>query len=192
MIASKQSPTTAAVPPDLVASATVQQQTVAAANTPITTVSEVCTPQTMPAHHPPLTVSSVSVVSLSALTTPTATTTTATSQPHRLPSPATHQQFTVHGHFAGPDDHVGPAPNVTVNPFYQPNVGESVAHHPSKLVPAQNTQDQQIRVLTPSEIMRTLPSLCQENYEPPTHALVRHCVLRNSQHVCFVVAQIGI
>lgn len=149
MIASKQS-TTASVP-DL-ASSTVQQQT-AAPNPPITTVSEVCTPQTRPAH-PPLTVSSVSVL-------PT-------------PNPNTHQQFTVHGQFAGPDDHVGPAPNVTVNPFYQPGGGEGIAHHPSKLAPAQNTQDQQIRVLTPSEIMRTLPSLCQENYEPP-HTLVRDC-----------------
>lgn len=149
MIASKQS-TTAAVP-DL-ASTTAQQQT-AVTNPPITTVSEVCTPQTRPAH-PPLTVSSVSV--------------------HPSQSPTTHQQFTVHGQFAGPDDHVGPAPNVTVNPFYQPGGGEAIAHHPSKLVPAQNTQDQQIRVLTPSEIMRTLPSLCQENYEPP-HTLVRNC-----------------
>lgn len=150
MIASKQS--TAAPVPEL-ASTTVQQQTAAASNSPITTVSEVCTPQTKPAH-PPLTVSSVSV--------------------HPSQSPTTHQQFTVHGHFAGPDDHVGPAPNVTVNPFYQPGGGDAIAHHPSKLVPAQNTQDQQIRVLTPSEIMRTLPSLCQENYEPP-HALVRNC-----------------
>lgn len=149
MIASKQTPT--APVPEL-ATTTVQQQT-AASISPITTVSEVCTPQTRPAH-PPLTVSSVSVLP--------------------SPSPTTHQQFTVHGQFAGPDDHVGPAPNVTVNPFYQPGGGEGIVHHPSKLVPAQNTQDQQIRVLTPSEIMRTLPSLCQENYEPP-QTLVRDC-----------------
>lgn len=30
-----------------------------------------------------------------------------------------------------------------------------------------NSSDQQIRVLTPSEIMRTLPSLSQEHYDPP-------------------------
>lgn len=149
MIASKQSPT--ATVPDI-ASTTVQQQ-MAVSNPPITTVSEVCTPQTRPSH-PPLTISSVSVLP--------------------PPSPTTHQQFTVHGQFAGPDDHVGPAPNVTVNPFYQPGGGEGIIHHPSKLLPAQNTQDQQIRVLTPSEIMRTLPSLCQENYEP-SHTLVRDC-----------------
>lgn len=155
MIASKQSPTASV--PDLAATG-VQPQS-AASNPPIATVSEVCTPQTRPAH-PPLTISSVSV--------------------HPSPAPTTHQQFTVHGQFAGPDDHVGPAPNVTVNPFYQPGSGEGIAHHPSKLAPAQNTQDQQIRVLTPSEIMRTLPSLCQENYEPP-HTLVRNCF--NSVHL---------
>lgn len=32
--------------------------------------------------------------------------------------------------------------------------------------------DHQIRVLTPSEIMRTLPSLCQEHYDPPPTAII--------------------
>ncbi|ERL89633.1 hypothetical protein D910_06998 [Dendroctonus ponderosae] len=79
-------------------------------------------------------------------------------------SPPTHQQFTVHGQFAGPGDRVGPAPNVTVNPHYQPAANPCVDHR------ALAASDQQIRVLTPSEIMRTLPSLCQETYEQPDPA----------------------
>lgn len=78
----------------------------------------------------------------------------------------------MHGHFAGPGDRVGPAPNVTVNPNYQPNPCTDHAPLLSRslsVVQQSNSpsaSDQQIRVLTPSEIMRTLPSLCQENYEP--------------------------
>lgn len=131
----------------------VTQQTVGVSIAPTAPVSEVCT-QTRPT----LTPASVSSVSV---TTP----------PPKPPSPTTHQQFTVHGNFAGPGDHVGPAPNVTVNPHYQPN-NESIPH--PRLVPQSNASDQQIRVLTPSEIMRTLPSLYQENYEP--QGLVRTCI----------------
>lgn len=126
---------------------------------PSAPVSEVCT-QTRPA--PTLTPASTSSVSVS--------------PPPKIPSPSTHQQFTVHGHFAGPGDHVGPAPNVTVNPHYQPN-GDSIPIPHPRLVAQQSSTsatDQQIRVLTPSEIMRTLPSLCQENYEP--QPLVRTCI----------------
>lgn len=85
----------------------------------------------------------------------------------------TQQQFTVHGthhhHFLGSNDHNGPAPNVTVNPHYQPNHGDPNPRPipmSSTLNSSSAAVDQQIRVLTPSEIMRTLPSLCQEGYEP--------------------------
>lgn len=140
-------------------------------------------------------------------TTTTVTTTTTTSSvimsvappnSNNSSPPATQHQFTVHGHFLGPGDHCGPAPNVTVNPLYQPlqphllaiGPGTSSDHTPSissssltppPLPPAPprpapplppSAADQQIRVLTPSEIMRTLPSLCQESYEPP-QCLVR-------------------
>lgn len=84
-----------------------------------------------------------------------------------------HQFITVHGsnhHFLGSNDHSGPAPNVTVNPHYQPSHGDPNPR-PIPMSSSLNTSsavaDQQIRVLTPSEIMRTLPSLCQEGYEPP-------------------------
>lgn len=92
-------------------------------------------------------------------------------------APSTQQQFTVHGPILAPGDH-GPAPNVTVNPHYQPGPSE-VPPLPTRLQNAPPpvaaaASDQQIRVLTPSEIMRTLPSLCQENYEP-AHSLVRAC-----------------
>lgn len=134
-------------------------------------VSEVCTQQSRPT--PSLTTASTSSVSVSPPVTP---------RPASLtPSPSIQQQFTVHGQFLGPGDHCGPAPNVTVNPLYQPNVvNEQTPTLP--LLRTNNIQqqttppasDQQIRVLTPSEIMRTLPSLCQENYEP--QPLVRTCI----------------
>ncbi|RZC33964.1 histone-lysine N-methyltransferase 2C-like [Asbolus verrucosus] len=126
----------------------------------VASVSEVCTQQSRPT--PSLTTASTSSVSVSPPVTP---------RPASLtPSPSTQQQFTVHGQFLGPGDHCGPAPNVTVNPLYQPNVNEQAPVPLLRPVIQQQTtppaSDQQIRVLTPSEIMRTLPSLCQENYEP--------------------------
>lgn len=93
-------------------------------------------------------------------------------RPLSLPSsPSTQQQFTVRGHFMGPSDHCGSAPNVTVNPLYQHSTEHDLPT-PSKPVAPPPAADQQIRVLTPSEIMRTLPSLGQENYEP--QSLVRN------------------
>lgn len=80
----------------------------------------------------------------------------------------------MHGQFLGSGDLChGPAPNVTVNPLYQPLVGpeHGPTPPPRPSAPLPTAADQQIRVLTPSEIMRTLPSLCQENYD--TQPLVR-------------------
>lgn len=123
-------------------------------------VTEVCTHHSRPT--PTLTNASTSSVSVSPCSTP---------QPVSVPpSPPTQHQFTVHGHFLGPGDHCGPAPNVTVNPLYQPNTEPSVTPPPRTPI-SSSAADQQIRVLTPSEIMRTLPSLCQESYEP--QSLVR-------------------
>lgn len=91
---------------------------------------------------------------------------------HPVNSSITQQQFTLHGtshHFLG-SDHNGPAPNVTVNPHYQPNHADPNPRPipmSSSLNSSSAVADQQIRVLTPSEIMRTLPSLCQEGYEQP-------------------------
>ncbi|KAJ8921946.1 hypothetical protein NQ315_008580 [Exocentrus adspersus] len=135
--------------PALVTSLAATQVTPPAPSAP---VSEVCT-QTRPA----------------STLTPASTSSVSVSSPPKASSPSTHQQFTVHGHFAGPGDHVGPAPNVTVNPHYHPPSGDNIPIPHPRLVAQQNSTsatDQQIRVLTPSEIMRTLPSLCQENYEP--------------------------
>lgn len=124
-------------------------------------VSEVCTQQqqqSRPTTHSSLTTASTSSVSVS---------------PPSPRPPVTQQQFTVHGHFLGPGDHCGPAPNVTVNPHYQPS-DPAVPLRPSIQATPPPATDQQIRVLTPSEIMRTLPSLCQENYEPQPP--VRTCI----------------
>lgn len=48
--------------------------------------------------------------------------------------------------------------------------------------------DHQIRVLTPSEIMRTLPSLCQEHYDPPPTAIIHTVPVQSpamvSHHLC--------
>lgn len=128
----------------------------------VTPVSEVCTqrPTPTPTPTPSLTTASSTTSSVSVSSPPPIT--------PRPPTPSTHQQFTVHGQLFGPGDHCGPAPNVTVNPLYQPNLSEQ-PNAVQILRPIQNTPpatDQQIRVLTPSEIMRTLPSLCQESYEP--------------------------
>lgn len=112
-------------------------------------VSEVCTHQSRPTS---LTTASTSSVSVSP----------------KPASPTIQHQFTVHGQFLGSGDLChGPAPNVTVNPLYQPPA-TSPPPRPSAPLPT-SAADQQIRVLTPSEIMRTLPSLCQENYDtqPP-------------------------
>lgn len=148
--------------------------TVAVTNTPPTNqtsvasaVTEVCTHHSRPT--PTLTNASTSSVSVSPCSTPQPVSVT--------PSPPTQHQFTVHGHFLGPGDHCGPAPNVTVNPLYQPhnnnnNNNNSNSNNEPSLTPpprapiSSSAADQQIRVLTPSEIMRTLPSLCQESYEP--------------------------
>lgn len=147
---------------------------VAVPNTPppnqtpvVTTITEVCTHHSKPT--PTLTNASTSSVSVSPCSTPQPVSVT--------PSPPTQHQFTVHGHFLGPGDHCGPAPNVTVNPLYQPpinnNSNNSNSNNEHSLTPpprapsiTSSAADQQIRVLTPSEIMRTLPSLCQESYEP--------------------------
>lgn len=74
------------------------------------------------------------------------------------------QQFTVHGPFTTLHSHTGPAPNVTVNPNYHPEPPSSPV---LRQIPTPLATDQQIRVLTPSEIMRTLPSLCQDSYDIP-------------------------
>lgn len=119
-------------------------------------VSEVCTHQSKPT--PSLTSASTSSVSVSP---------PMPSRPLSLPpSPPTQQQFTVRGHFMGPSDHCGSAPNVTVNPLYRHNTEHDLTPPPRPTAPPPAAADQQIRVLTPSEIMRTLPSLSQENYEP--------------------------
>jgi len=149
--------------PALVASQTAQQPSSVGAPS-----TEVCTTQRSASAQSLTQASTCSAVSV-----PTPVIPPRSSTPSPRSSPPTHQQFTVHGHFAGPGDRVGPAPNVTVNPNYQPN--PCTDHAPLHSRPhsaAQQTSsspsasDQQIRVLTPSEIMRTLPSLCQENYEP--------------------------
>lgn len=99
----------------------------------------------------------VSVSTSPPVSTPVTTTVTTTV--------STIQQFTVHGQFLSVHNHNGPAPNVTVNPHYQPDPPSSPILRPS--IPAPLAADQQIRVLTPSEIMRTLPSLCQDSYDIP-------------------------
>lgn len=52
-----------------------------------------------------------------------------------------------------------------------PGEGQPLQHQQQRPIAAPptivNGGDQQIRVLTPSEIMRTLPSLSQEHYDPP-------------------------
>lgn len=84
----------------------------------------------------------------------------------------TQQQFTVHGPILGPGDHChGPAPNVTVNPLYSEPAPSPSLRHAHAQPPPSAAADHQIRVLTPSEIMRTLPSLCQEACEPPVRRL---------------------
>lgn len=151
-------------PPPTVPPASVRPPAQVPPVVPAAPVSEVCTHQSRPA--PPLTTASTSSVSVSSPPlTPKPT------------SPPVQQQFTVHGQFLGSGDLChGPAPNVTVNPLYQPPVGSEhgLTPPPRPAAPLPTAADQQIRVLTPSEIMRTLPSLCQENYDtqPP---LVRNC-----------------
>lgn len=49
----------------------------------------------------------------------------------------------------------------------------------------QDTPDQQIRVLTPSEIMKTLPSLGQESYDPSPPNMVSHSASHVSKHILF-------
>lgn len=153
---------------------------------------EVCTEQT-PSKHPTqqLTIATALLPTTVTPTTVTSTTITPTTaavvvvstptilslaRPPATPStasasPPTQQQFTVHGQFVGLHNHTGPAPNVTVNPHYQPPQPPDRPASPATrvLIPVQPppAADQQIRVLTPSEIMRTLPSLCQDTYDLP-------------------------
>lgn len=137
-------------------------------------VSEVCTQQQQqqtPSKPSTLTITtastSASTSSVSAHSPPT--------NNKMSPPPSIHAQFTVHGQFLGAGDLCrGPAPNVTVNPLYHPPEQPGPPRsHPS----SNSAADQQIRVLTPSEIMRTLPSLCQENYDaqPTPPPPVREC-----------------
>lgn len=150
----------------------------------VSAITEVCTHHSKPT--PTLTNASTSSVSVSPCSTPQPVSVT--------PSPPTQHQFTVHGHFLGPGDHCGPAPNVTVNPLYQPHINNNNSNNNNSnnehsLTPplrapslSSSAADQQIRVLTPSEIMRTLPSLCQESYEP-------QCLVRtNCRKFVFVKA----
>lgn len=148
----------------------------ATATTTVTTSSdqlEVCTAQQPLKQQTQLTIATVTLpnsgsVSISPNPSPTTTPTTPSTTPSPTiktvsPSPATQQQFTVHGQFIN-HNHSGPAPNVTVNPHYQPEAPPtSPVLRPNVNAP----NDQQIRVLTPSEIMRTLPSLCQDTYDIP-------------------------
>ena len=183
------SPAVGAVPVVAVQGPSIHHQVPTATTTPVA-VSEVCTFHDQHNQHnqtrqqqqpppPPLTTSSVlSVTPPSPVSAPPSLHLSPLPSPQLIPT--TVHQFMVHGHFFGAsDDHRGPAPNVTVNPLYQPNVvtcSRSAAH------PSSIAADQQIRVLTPSEIMRTLPSLCQETYEPPPQPspLVRTEVLMSS------------
>lgn len=133
-------------------------------------VSEVCTTLPSKSAQSSLINTSFSSVSVSSSPSPSPTPV----PPSHPVSPPTQQLFTVHGHFMGPGDHCGSAPNVTVNPaiFHHGTTGEHGPTPPPRPVAPPPAADQQIRVLTPSEIMRTLPSLGQENYEP--QSLVRN------------------
>lgn len=121
-----------------------------------------------------LTIATVTSSNTVSVSTPVTTVTTVTPVTTAI---STVQQFTVHGQFLSVHNHNGPAPNVTVNPHYQPDPPSSPILRPT--VPTPLAADQQIRVLTPSEIMRTLPSLCQDSYDIPVSQIT---VSRNYVH----------
>lgn len=161
----KQPPPVAAAVAAVAAPATTP--TTAVARPTAVPVSEVCTQQ------PPTRPATLTTTTSAAASTASS----ASAKPPPQPSPpppqqAVHAQFTVHGQFLGAGDLCrGPAPNVTVNPLYHATVHPPPPAPQAPPVPPVSVvaADQQIRVLTPSEIMRTLPSLCQENYDsqPP-------------------------
>lgn len=98
--------------------------------------------------------------------------------PSSTPETTSHQQHHYTVHHTAPFHRGNVAPNVVVGRDTNLSVGDSPSVSKARLnhQPTASTQhpaDQQIRVLTPSEIMRTLPSLGQEGYDLPVTPTVR-------------------
>lgn len=159
--------------------ATVMKLAAPAAHTSmVTTTSEVCNRSHGIAPSKQLTIATFTSTTSSITMASSSPTTNIISNPATSQKIIAHQQFTVHNQYPatlGSIAHTGPAPNVTVNPHYNPHLHHQVlnisstsdtpATVPTVPSPSIITSDQQIRVLTPSEIMRTLPSLSQESYD---------------------------
>lgn len=196
------SPTEATRPVTSVTMTTTTAGVVTSKTTPTTTTVttssdqlEVCTTQPQLKQQTQLTIATVTPnsgsISISPNPSPTTTPTTPSTTPSPTistvsPAPAT-QQFTVHSQFInGVHSHTGPAPNVTVNPHYQPEAPPtSPVLRPN--INAPNAADQQIRVLTPSEIMRTLPSLCQDTYDMPVSQITVRFYIQQRQNFYFFI-----